>query len=71
MVIPNGNSEEADLLWMERKKDEKIMKIGIADLYIPHLTTFLAHFRDVLHATGPKKSHLPLKSDLLWAGLAG
>lgn len=46
------------------------MKIGIADLYIPHVTIFLAHFRDVLHVTGSKQSHLPLKVDLLWAGLA-
>lgn len=44
------------------------MKIGIPDLYIPHMTTFLAHFRDILYATAPKQFHLPLKSDLLWAG---
>lgn len=44
------------------------MKTGIADFYIPHTTTFLAHFGDVQYSTGPQQSHLTLKSVLLEAG---
>lgn len=43
------------------------MKTWIADLYILHMTTFLAQFRDVPRDTGPKQSHMPSKSDLLCA----
>lgn len=54
----DGNSKMGTLkklIYCHRMgKDEKIMKTGIADLYIPHMTTFLACFRDVLLATGPK-----------------
>lgn len=44
------------------------MKTWIADFYIPHTTTFLAHFGDIQHSTGPQQSHLTLKLVLLWAG---